>query len=78
MAKSDLIVLQEMASADLDISSSATLVEAKTVKAGGHLTFGIDAGSVQKVIGSSLGKEKYVCVCYVINAKQFFELKNKE
>lgn len=78
MAKSDLIVLQEMASADLDISSSSTLVEAKNVKAGGHLTFGIDAASTHKVIASSFGGEKYVCVCYVINAKQFFDLKNKE
>lgn len=76
--KSDLLVLQEMANADLDIRCSPTLVEAKKVKQGGHLTFGIDADSLQKIIGASLGGEPYVCVCYIANQKQFFELKNKE
>lgn len=76
--KSDLLVLQEMANANLDISSTTTLVEAKKVKQGGHLTFGVDGNSLQKIIGASLGGEPYVCVCYIVNQKQFFDLKNKE
>lgn len=78
MAKSDLLVLQEMANSDLDVRCSPTVVEVKKVKQGGLLTFGIDADSFNKIIGSSFGQEKYVCVCYIANQKQFFEIKNKE
>lgn len=78
MAKSDLVVLHEMANNDMDVRSSSTIVEAKTVKQGGILSFGVDADSVHRIINSSLDGEQYVAVCYIINAKQFFELKNKE
>lgn len=76
--KSDLLVLQEMANADLDIRCSPTVIAAKTVKQGGEITFGIDADSVQRIMSSNFGGEQYVCVCYIANAKQFFNLKNKE
>lgn len=73
MSKSDLVVLQEMASDNKDIRASSTLVETKRVKQGGLVTIGVDTKTVTDL---SL-TDDYLAVLYVVNKKQFNELKNQ-
>ena len=77
-SKSDLQVLHEMQQKNLDIKSTTSLVEMKMVKQGGLITMGIDRNTYHDVSKSfALGKGDYYVITYIINAKQFNELKNE-
>lgn len=56
---------------DKRIRMSNTLVSAQKVKAGGHVTMGVDE---ETVIDLTLS-EKYVCALYVIDYTEFKKLK---
>lgn len=74
MNKSDFMVMQEMSSKNKDIRMSGTIVETRTVKQGGIISIGVDAKTLQDV---SLTEDYYV-VLYVLNKKQFNEIKDEK
>jgi hypothetical protein len=74
-----LEAMVKMADRNMDIRLTNTLTEARKVKAGGLLTFGIDANSFQLVANdmmSAMGGEEgsYVTVAMVINNQQMKEI----
>lgn len=73
MAKSDLLVLHEMAEKNLDIRSTTAIVSANLAKGGGHVTMGVDA----QVIHDLAFNDKHIAVLYIIDKGQFFEIKNQ-
>lgn len=46
-------------------------VSCQTVKAGGHVTMGTDAGTIHKLLTG-----EYTCALYVVKSEQFFDRKN--
>ena len=72
---SDLIIMNKMAQENKDISCSTTLVEAKTVKKGGHVTIGVDH---QSIVNLALPNNKYAAILYVVNMDEFKEIKKSE
>ncbi len=75
MSKSDLIVLQQMAEGNMDISSSSTLISAEKVKQGGKITFGISEQALMNVMNNVTETPTHYAVVYIINKKQFDKLK---
>lgn len=77
MAKSDLIVMQEMASQNMDIRCSASLIEVKKVKGGASISFGIDDATGQMLMREfAANNVEHYCIMYVVNKEQFDKLKN--
>lgn len=78
MAKlTDFEVLGQMAANNMDILSSTNLVNIQKVKAGGHVTIGVDGATAQMLMVDALKEEhEYISVLYVVNKKQFFDIKN--
>jgi len=75
--KSDLLVLQEMSEKNLDIRCTTTVTNIKAVKQGAIITFGIDGATGQQLmVDAAVGSNEFICVCYVVNRKQFLEIKN--
>ena len=75
----DFEVLGQMASNSMDIRSATALVNIQKVKAGGHITIGVDGATAQMLMVDSMKNEpEYITVLYVVNKKQFFDIKNKE
>lgn len=69
----DQQVMHEMAQANKDIRLSTTFVELKKVKQGALISFGVD----EKVMNDVLfHQEEYYLVAYIINKKDFDEIKN--
>ncbi len=73
MKKSDLLVLHEMAEKNLDVRAATNFVEGKKVKQGALLTMGVEYQALLDIMAGT-----HIPVIYVMNAKQFFEIKNKE
>lgn len=67
--KSDLLVMGEMASQNLDISCATTVVQFRTVKAGGHVTMGVNAQTIH-----NLAQDTHVAILYMVNREQFMAL----
>lgn len=76
---SDLLVINEMLQNKMDVRSTTTITECKTVKQGGIISFGIDKGTTALMCQSMMGVgKKYVAVCYIIEAEEFFKIKNQK
>jgi len=72
----DLEKMSEMAKKDMDISLSTNVISADKVKQGGKITFGVDHDSFNKIISQmATGNTTHYVAMYVINKKQFDELK---
>jgi hypothetical protein len=78
MSKSDLVVMQEMAKADMDIACSTNLVGGKKVKQGGIIEIGI-APEVWSVLSEQMvsGNVTHYVIAYIINKEQFDKLKGE-
>ena len=76
---SDLLVLHEMAEKNMDIVSTTTITQLKTVKAGGLVTIGVDDRTIKNLLNSALPstEKNYVAVLYVIDYDQFKEIKSR-
>lgn len=61
-----------MAKNNQNIRMSGTLVSANTVKAGGHITMGIDHGTTVDLV---VNPDKYYVALYVVDKAQFDALK---
>lgn len=73
----DFQIMDKMASENMDISMCPDLISADKAKQGGKLTFGVPSEAFYKVINSMAGSgEKYYVVVYIINQKQFEQIKN--
>ena len=70
--------MQEMASSNMDIRSTSTITGAKKIKGGVEISFGIDDATGQMLMMemATNNVEHYV-VMYVVNKKQFDELKSQ-
>lgn len=71
--KTDFEIFSDMIAAGEDFSMSPNFVSANLVKAGGHVTMGVDAGTIHKLLN-----DEVQCVMYVFNKKQFFGRKNSK
>lgn len=72
-------VIKTMSLRNLDVRATNTVVNAQTVKAGGHVTFGVDTGTVNAVLNDMLGvtKSKYRVFMMVVNSEQFNEVEKE-
>lgn len=77
--RTDLEIMNQMVSEGLDIKCTTTLTDAKTVKGGGILSFGVDSKTLQDIAMPIISqqKEKYYVICYVVNSEQFDKIKNR-
>ncbi|MDO3641951.1 hypothetical protein [Mucilaginibacter sp. L3T2-6] len=73
--KSDIAVLEQMVTQNLDIRSSTNLIEMKTHNAGGLVTMGVDRRSFNDLMRSATIGQTHYCVMYIINKKQFDSIK---
>ncbi len=74
--KSDFEVMSEMCKSNKDIKAAYEVIEMKSNKKGGKITFGIDNESYSRLSkGFGLGNPTHYTVCYVINKEQFDKLK---
>lgn len=69
----DFEVMSEMSKKNLDIRMSPSLVATQQVKAGGHITMGIDGKTLMDV---TLNPEKYYVALYVVNKEQFDSIRD--
>lgn len=78
MSKSDLLVMDEMAANNQDIRCTTTLLDVQAVKQGATIKFGIDGPPGQRIMAGIVNnaEDQLICIAYVINKKQFFEIKN--
>lgn len=77
--KSDLIVLQEMASQNLDIRSFTHLLGGKKAKGGGILEIGVDSATFQTLaVQMFSSKTTHYVVTYIVNKEEFDKLKAVE
>lgn len=65
--------MDEMATKNLDISCSTTVVQYQTVRAGGHVTMGVSAETIHRMMADT-----HIPVFYLINRQQFAQLKATE
>lgn len=70
----DLDKLSQMANNNQNIRMSTSLVRADKVKAGGHITMGIDGETLMELV---LHPEKYMVALYVIDREQFNAIKDE-
>lgn len=68
MRKSDLIVMQEMATANEDIACFPDFVSCNTAKGGCHITMGAPAEIAVKLM-----QNEHALILYMVNKKQFFD-----
>jgi len=67
-----LDVLKAMVDANMDIRATSTVVEAKTVKAGGVVSFGVDRKTLNDVaLDRMRGSRQYTCVAFFFNTQQY-------
>lgn len=73
----DFEVMQKMSQDNLDIRMTGTIVRADMVKAGGHITFGVDRNTFNDIaMQMAAGEKKYLVAMYVVNKEQFDLIKN--
>lgn len=73
----DFEVMQKMSQDNLDIRMTGTIVRADMVKAGGHITFGVDRNTFNDISHQMFtGEKKYLVAVYVVNKEQFDNIKN--
>lgn len=65
---SDLLKFKAMAEQNKNIRATPHLVEVKTAKGGGHLTFGIDQATTQDLV---LNPDKFLVVAYIVDREEF-------
>lgn len=71
----DLEKMNHMVKNNMKIKASTTLVEMKMVKAGGHVTMGVDSNTYHELSKSfGLGKNDTYVIMYVIDKEQFDKL----
>jgi len=66
----DLEKMNLMCQKNMDIKCSNNMVEARTAAGGGHVTMGVDKGTIVDICTS----DDYYVVMYIVNKKQFDEL----
>ena len=72
----DLEVMKRMVDENKDICATTTFTDAKKVKQGGKITFGVDDKTFHNVTRSfGLGTREYYVIAYVVNRKEFEEIK---
>lgn len=71
--KSDFQVMQEMSDKNLDIRMSSALIIVQSVKQGGLITMGVDDKTLRDV---AINTENYYIALYVVDKKQFDQIKN--
>lgn len=75
---SDFQVMDKMATKNMDIRMTGTIVKAQKVKAGGHVTFGVDADTLGVIMNQlATGENTHYIAMYVINKKQFQTIKSE-
>ncbi len=72
----DFEVMQKMSQDEMDIRMSTTIVKVDMVKAGGHVTFGVDRNTFNDLLHMAAGKKHYLIAMYVVNKEQFDNIKN--
>lgn len=68
-------VISQMVNENKNIQMSVTFVEAKSCKQGGLITFGISAEALHKIV---LEPNDYILCAFIIDRKQFLEIKYPE
>lgn len=75
---SDLLVMDEMSSRNMDISASPDIIGIEKRKAGGELKIGVAPAVFEKLIHSmATGDSKYVAITFVVNMHQFNQVKSE-
>lgn len=79
-SKTDFQVMQIMSQENKDICMCPDMIEAKTIKGGGKIVMGVPHEALMKVCGSILGtsSEEYHVLLYIVNKKQFDEIKKSK
>lgn len=78
--KSDLLVINEMVEKNMDISASVDLLnfERQKKRNGGLVTIGVACPAFDHLINqAATGDITHLAVLYIVNRKQFEEIKNK-
>lgn len=78
--KSDLLVINEMVEKNMDISAFVELMnyQRQTKRNGGLVTVGVACPAFDHLINqAATGEITHLAVLYVVNKKQFDEIKNK-
>lgn len=76
MAKTDMQVIDEMASKNMDVKMSGNVLKADKRKYGGEITFGVDHETFGQIINQmATGKNTHYVAMYVINKEQFDKIK---
>jgi hypothetical protein len=75
----DFEIMQEMGGKNMDIRMTGTVIGAQQVKAGGHITFGVDSATFQIIINQmATGETTHYVAMYVVNKEQFDKIKQQK
>lgn len=78
MKVSDLIVMDEMSTRNMDISASPDVIGIDKRKAGGELKIGVAPAVFEKLIHSlGTGSNKHIAITFVVNMEQFNAVKKE-
>jgi hypothetical protein len=74
----DFDVLNQMSKRGLDIKAATDVTGMNKDKRGGIIKVGVDAATFQQVaLSYANGDGQYGCILYIVNMKQFNEIKSK-
>jgi hypothetical protein len=77
MPKTDMQVIDEMASKNMDVKMTGNLLKADKRKHGGEITFGVDHETFNQIIAQmATGETTHYVAVYVINKEQFDKIKH--
>jgi hypothetical protein len=77
--KTDMQVIDEMASKNMDVKMTGNLLKADKRKYGGEISFGVDHETFGQIISQmATGKTTHYVAVYVINKEQFDKIKHSK